>query len=679
MANYIKSNSCLLAFDNSPAFATGERLGLFFAQLLQDVEFSITPARTQTKQIGSQEFAVDSVNFSPDVITNLSYVSRQDFETDRMMGMLFRPNGEYLPVFSGARDFSFNTYLFFSEQQSSDLLHQIINENSFSGVQVIGMGNCYLNNASLSFRANQLPKTSCSFIASSISSEILSGNYMTVPAINLESGNNNDAAEIFLDPAQVSRIQTGDISGILRTWEATFQPSFENLQVPSQNLANAVINGMEISLSIDRENSYGFGSDYVYGRDIKYPIQGGISINGIVNQYNSGSFDALMRDEQKYAIEIFNRDPQDVYLSGLSDSQITGVTDVNHLTKNRWLKFDNCSLREKNDAITINGLVEFSNQFDVSITENRGMSFKQGEKTSLDDVFLHSSDWHKVVSRDGYSPKHSPFLQFYGDDCSILNLLSSDRLILMTRDNFVEAGTNPSCSLWTPADIADLAAFFWFSPSAGSCFSDFAGTVSAGVGDQIKKVDGLFGAIINASENTNPPILRADGMELDAGGVNLLSFNSPIAGDGAFTVYWSMKIHVLGPVACFASHTTEASILGGAGGGITIADQYTSMGETPLDGGLFPDVLVLGRFSTDGYNGSYSMRGTEDGGGSTGGGTFLAFPFDQLGGTGAVGAGNGDSLNRFRVFIWVNRHIAIDSEEDLLIRNWILTHDGASL
>lgn len=673
MANYIKSNSCLLAFDNSPAFTTGERLGLFFAQLLQDVEFSISPARTQTKQIGSQEFAVDSVNFSPDVITNLSYVSRQDFETDRMMGMLFRPSGEYSPVFSGARDFSFNTYLFFSEQQSSDLLHQIINENSFSGVQVIGMGNCYLNNASLSFRANQLPKTSCSFIASSISSEILSGNYMTVPAINLESGNNNGAAEIFLDPAQVSRIQTGNVSGILRTWEATFQPSFENLQVPSQNLTNAVINGMEISLSIDRENSYGFGSDYVYGRDIKYPIQGGISINGIVNQYNSGSFDALMRDEQKYTIEIFNRDPQDVYLSGLSDSQITGVVDVNHLTKNRWLKFDNCSLREKNDAVTINGLVEFSNQFDVSVTENRGMSFKQGEKTSLDDVFLHSSDWHKVVSRDGYSPKHSPFLQFYGDDCSILNLLSSDRLILMTRDNFVEAGTNPSCSLgWTPADIADLAAFFWFSPSAGSCFSDFAGTVAAGVGDQIKKVDGLFGATISASENTNPPILRADGMELDAGGVNLLNFSSPFS-SGEVTIYWSF-IAAAGTIQCFAQHSTENALVGGFSE-ISLYDNNGNYSNVNIDN---YGTIVMGRFNNDGSFGNNRLDGTDQFP-IEGAGNYIGFSFNRLGGIGGLGANNNSTDNRYRLLIIVNRSIAFDSEEDLLIRNWILTNDGASL
>ncbi len=354
-----------------------------------------------------------------------------------LLGALFRPSGNYLPVFSGVRDYSFNGYLFFSEQQSSDLIRQVIDNNSFSGVNVVAFGNSYLTNVNLSLKAGNLARTSCSLISSNIVSESLMGNYMQIPAINLESGTTGSAAEIFLDPAQVSRLPT-NASGILKTWAATFQPSYENLQLTNQTLTSAVVNGMEISLSIDRENAYGFGSDHVFGRDIKYPIQGSLSINGIVNSYQSGNFSAMMENEQKYTIEIFNQDPQDVYLSGLTNHEISGIAKTEHLTKNRWLKFDNCVLQEKRDSTTINGLLEYSNQFGISVTENRGMTFKQGEEKSIDDVFLHSSDFHKAISRDGYSPVHNPFLQYYEEGCAITNLLSSDRKILMTRDNFVE-------------------------------------------------------------------------------------------------------------------------------------------------------------------------------------------------------------------------------------------------
>ena len=435
-----------MAFDSSPAFSTGEKLGLFFASLLQDVEFSVSPARTQNKQIGSQEYGVDAVNFSPDVIYNLSYVSQNDFETDMLLGALFRPDGNYQSVFSGVRDYSFNGYLFFSEQQSSDLIRQIIDNQSFSGVNVVAFGNSYLTNANISYKAGSLPRTSCSLIASNVISETLVGNYMQIPAINLESGTTGNAAQILLDPAQASRMDTTP-SGVLKTWAATFQPSFENVQIPNQELTSAVVNGMDISLSIDRENSYGFGSDYVFGRDIKYPIQCSVSINGIVNEYHSGSFYELMKNESKQTIEIFYQDPQEVFLSGLSNEQVSGISDVEHLVKNKWLKFDNCVLQEKRDAVATNGLLEFSNQFSTSVTESRGMTFKQGEEFSIDDVLLHSADFHEVVSRDGYSPVHYPFLQCFEDDCSIVNLLSSDRQILMTLDNFIEGSLNPTCSV----------------------------------------------------------------------------------------------------------------------------------------------------------------------------------------------------------------------------------------
>lgn len=446
MSVIIKGNSALLAFDSSPAFSTGEKLGLFFAQLLQDVELSVSPAKTQTKQIGSQELSVDSINFSPDIVCNLSYLTRQDFETDRMLGMIFRPSGQYLPIFSGASDFSFNSYLFFSENQS-DLVNQIINNDSFSGINVIGIGNAYLTNVNISLTANELPRTSCSLIASNINCESLNGNYTNVPSINLESGNLSGAASIFLDPGQVSRIQTGDSSGILNTWSATFQPILEDSQIPNQKLSEAVINSIEISLSIDRENEYGFGSNHVYGRKIKYPIQGSLSINGVVSDYYSGDFSSLMESERRYDIEIYNRDPQDYFLSGASLNILTGLSETQHLVKNRWLKFNNCTISNKRDIIGANKLLEFSNQFDVQITENRGMNYKQGTPTSIDDVYLHSSDWHRVVSRDGYSPIHYPFLQYFESDCSLANLLSSNKEILMTRDNFIEGWKNPTCSL----------------------------------------------------------------------------------------------------------------------------------------------------------------------------------------------------------------------------------------
>ncbi len=429
-----------MAIDSSPAFSTGERLGLYFVDFLQDFEFSISPPRTQTKQLGSQSFGADSVNFSPDILANMSFLARRDFSVETLLGAFFRPSGIDFPVFSGARDFSFNAYLFTSDLQGYDLIKQIKDSRSFSGINVISLGNCYINNINMSFAANAIPRNSCSFIASNIVSEALTGNYLQIPAVNLESGETGNAATIFLNPRQVERLPTGNLTGdIINTWSARFQPSFENLQIPNNQLLNfpqTAISNIDIVLSVDRENAYGFGSDYVYSRDVKYPVQGSISIAGLVSDYQTGSFADLMIDEKKYNIQIYDRDYQDEYLSGLSLAEFTGINETGHIVDNHWLKFENCILREKRDSVSVNGLLGFSTQFDFAANEFGGFSFKHGESYSLDNFESVTSDWHELISSDGHELLGDYFLRYYESDCSIATLLSSDKLILLTADNF---------------------------------------------------------------------------------------------------------------------------------------------------------------------------------------------------------------------------------------------------
>lgn len=451
MSKFFKSNSALLALDSSPSFSTGEKLGLYFVGLLQDFNMSISPARTQTKQLGSQDYGVDVVNFSPDVNVNMSYLARQDFGIESLMGAIFRPSGIDFPVFSGVRDFSFNAYLFLSDKQGYDLIQDLKTSQSFSGLNVVSLGNCYLNQLGMEFSAGSLARNSCSFISSNIVSEELTGNYIQIPAINLESGNSSGAATLFLNPLQISRLETGGLTGVLpNTWTARFQPSFENLQIPASQLANfseAAISSMNISLSVDRENAYSFGSDYVQDRDIKYPIRGGISVNGTVTELTTGSFYEMMRSEKKYNISIYQRDPQDERLSGLSLAEFTGLNESGHIVNNTWLKFQNCNLTDENKEISQNGLMTFGAQFDFAATEYGGMTFKQGDSLSLDGFQIQSSDYHELVSSDGEDLIFDYFARFYESDCSVATMLSNDGLIVLTADNFVYDDEVISCVL----------------------------------------------------------------------------------------------------------------------------------------------------------------------------------------------------------------------------------------
>lgn len=225
---------------------------------------------------------------------------------------------------------------------------------------------------------------------------------------------------------------------------------------------------------------------------------------------------------------------------------------------------------------------------------------------------------------------------------------------------------------WTPSDITDLAIFFWFKPGVGSCFSDVTGTTPSAAGDAVKNVAALYGAqVTEATEATNFPTLQSDGLQLDAAGVELLSFSSQFSATD-ITIYWSMIVDAGSGVACFASDTAQASLLGGAPDP-AIYDNIAN----GINTAVYSPGVAMGRFNMDAA-GNYSIIATgapENAGDATNN----SFDFNQIGGTGAIGSGNDSTANRFRLLIAINRSIALDSAEDLLIRNWITTNDGASL
>ncbi len=251
-------------------------------------------------------------------------------------------------------------------------------------------------------------------------------------------------------------------------------------------------------------------------------------------------------------------------------------------------------------------------------------------------------------------------------------------------------GTQPSCSnivtisptnsaaitdsnsgVWTPADIANLEIFLHFK--AGHVYQDAAGTIPATVGTPVNYVAPLFGTTNAATgDEINDPTLQSDGLQLDAGGVDKLLLTSPVLGNGAFTVYWSF-IQATGAVSAFLSHSTLATLLGGLGD-VAIYDTNTNAANTSI----VPDAVTLGRFSTDALNGNFHMISTNETA-FAGANSFQAFSYDQIGGTGFVGAGNDSINNRYRLIIWINRNISYLSAEDLKIREWIATNDGATL
>lgn len=309
----IKSNSILLAVDSSPAFQEGVRTELFPIALVNNLSFDVQHNRARAKQIGNADFAFDALQFSPTIELSFDYIPSETFINENALGLKFVTGASLTPCFSGANDFSCNLYFLVSDLFGEDLIYRIKNNENLNGLSYIGFGNCVLNGYSLKLTAGQLPQTSLQMGAVNMIMDTISADTLQCPAINLAVGNQDNLSTFSIDNSYflsgLSGLNTdGTGMPVLNTY-STFEISGQNLECPSIKISpqeNSAITSLELSVSVDRENSFGFGSDFVYERAIQYPILGTLAVQATSLDLSTGNgnLTGTMSNESGYALNL---------------------------------------------------------------------------------------------------------------------------------------------------------------------------------------------------------------------------------------------------------------------------------------------------------------------------------------------------------------------------------------
>ncbi|MFZ9847485.1 MAG: hypothetical protein ACO3EE_04975 [Flavobacteriales bacterium] len=310
----IKSNSILLAADTGPAFQSGLRTELFPIALVNNLSFDVQHARTRAKQIGSADYSFDALQFSPIIQLSFNYIPSSVFVNENYLGLNFQTGTSLTSCLSGANGRDFNLYFLLSDLFGEDLIYRIKQNETLNGLSYIGFGNCALTSYSLSLAAGQLPATSLSVESVNMIMNTVTGDYINCPAVNLAVGNQDNLSGISIDNSYflsgLSGLNT-DGTGIpvLKTYSSAFEISGQNLECPSIKLSpqeNSALQTLQFSLNLERENSFGFGSDFVYDRKIKYPILGDLSISAVSLDLNTGNgnLTGVMSNESGYALNL---------------------------------------------------------------------------------------------------------------------------------------------------------------------------------------------------------------------------------------------------------------------------------------------------------------------------------------------------------------------------------------
>jgi len=457
----IKSNSIILASDLSPAFqAVGDfspyKRGLFPIAFVDNLAFDVQGNRIRSKQIGGQEFSVESLAFSPTVSLSFDYVSSLTFDNENLLGMFFKGWGDFQSIFKGSNGQSCNLYFILSDLFGLDLIYQIKNRGNLNGFEMISFGNCTLSNYNLAIAAASLPKTSIQMEAVNMEMQVISSNLVNVPAINLAVGDKNGAAQLSINNSEfITNLNALNTSAtgqpILPTYKTTaFNIITENPEVPSIQIspwADAVISSIGFSIGIEREASYGFGSDFIYDKKIKFPIVGNLNVSATALALNSGVpiLTGAMSNESSYSLELQFIDPNELQYIGQSIQTLSGYANLYYkgfLTNNKYLKINNAKLESHSHNIDYSSNLNVEFGFSFACNEENGLLMKWGQRSEKEGAQLFTYEGLKLQSVDGSGIDLDNYLYF--NDTSATPIipsicaspgLSNDGLLLLTRDN----------------------------------------------------------------------------------------------------------------------------------------------------------------------------------------------------------------------------------------------------
>ncbi len=397
----IRSNSIILACDASPAFVPSGNFSPFKKDLyplsfIQNLSFDVANVRSRMKQISSADFAFDAVQFSPIISVNFDFISSTAFLNENFLGLYFKPSSNFASIFQKINDFSHNLYFLLSDDYPNDLIYKIQKNGNLNGLTSWSFGNCFIKNYSLNLSAGSLPTTSITIDAMNMQMNTVANNIINCPAINLGSGNQSGIANVQINNTNfISNLNNLNTSAtgqpILPTFDAKFFTlSNDNIQYPSIEISpynKSVVTSLNLSIDIERENSYGFGSDYIYDNRIKFPLLGTLDVEATAFGLNTGdgSLSGAMSKESGYRVEF-----------STSDSVNTKTTVIS-------------GARLQNNSYSIDYSSNLTSKFSFSFqcNRNQGIMHKWTQNINPSSGQLFTEDIFGLLSSDGNGFKSS--------------------------------------------------------------------------------------------------------------------------------------------------------------------------------------------------------------------------------------------------------------------------------
>ncbi len=360
----------------SPTRLTYERLGVLVTDFpgykedgtvsgnlirVQSMDYQFQHPGNDVKSIGSDSFmqrdGESPIIRNAEVQCNISYLFSSG-ENEKSLGLYFGSDGSILKSrFESSQSDDINVIAVASNE---GLNRDLSNAEDYSGYHVIGIGNCFLDSYNYEASVGSLPSASVSFRGSNMTFDTYEPeDTPTLPSIKLGMDNPASEEKLNLDQdsfgydivPEANVIMPGDIMVSIEKVAG----SYGGIPLESED---AAIQSMSLSIPIQRQDIYGFGSNYVFDRKLKLPVMADFSMNVILREFDTGSIASFFSEGAKYNMTI---DHTNRYkYSGQS-----------HDVVNQFV-IENAQLRNQSYKKQIGGHVEVSTQFAVGISASGG-------------------------------------------------------------------------------------------------------------------------------------------------------------------------------------------------------------------------------------------------------------------------------------------------------------------
>tara|TARA_R110001599_G_scaffold153442_3_gene338660 strand:- start:1017 stop:1610 length:594 start_codon:yes stop_codon:yes gene_type:complete len=121
----------------------------------------------------------------------------------------------------------------------------------------------------------------------------------------------------------------------------------------------AAIQNVKISLPIPRQDIYGFGSNYVFDRKLKFPVIGSVSMDMILREFYTGDVDSFFTQGSRY----------DMVISHTERDGSGGITNINSFN------IENAQLKSQNYSQSVGQDSSVSSSFSFGVTASGGLKF----------------------------------------------------------------------------------------------------------------------------------------------------------------------------------------------------------------------------------------------------------------------------------------------------------------